>query len=202
LTIASRNSPPARKRRTPEKARADILDAAEARLQQLGLEGLNVVGVAEDAGLSHASVIHHFGNTAGMRKALAERMTEALLGDLVGALKNNTEPQEILAALFHAMIGGGHAKLFAWRALNEDKLVMPDEAVQRLFRELIRRTGERLGEQDAALIRNNLLLIASSAIGLGICGSALPALLGVEKIDNNQFADWLAKLLLDSQPNR
>ena len=117
MTTASRTKPSPRKRRTPEQARADILGAAENRLQKLGLEGLNVVGVAEDAGLSHASVIHHFGNTAGMRKALAERMTEALLRDLVGALKNNTEPQKILAALFHAMIGGGHANGGWWRGM-------------------------------------------------------------------------------------
>lgn len=199
MTTASRTKPSPRKRRTPEQARADILGAAENRLQKLGLEGLNVVGVAEDAGLSHASVIHHFGNTAGMRKALAERMTEALLRDLVGALKNNTEPQKILAALFHAMIGGGHAKLFAWRALNESESELPDAAVQRLFKELMRRTGERFDEDDAELIRNNLLLIASSAIGLGVCGNALPALLGVAEIDNNQFADWLANLLLSAQ---
>lgn len=201
MTTLNKTNPPARKRRTPEQARAVILDAAEARLQKLGLEGLTVAGVAEDAGLSHASVIHHFGNTEGMRQALAARMTQALLGDLVGALKNNTEPQKILAALFHAMAGGGHAKLFAWRALNAEKhsgdqSAMPDKAVQRLFQELIKRTGERFDEQDEEHVRNNLLLIASSAIGLGISGNALPALLGVEKIDNDQFIDWLANLLL------
>ena len=54
MTTASRTKPSPRKRRTPEQARADILGAAENRLQKLGLEGLNVVGVAEDAGLSHA----------------------------------------------------------------------------------------------------------------------------------------------------
>lgn len=194
----SRKLAATRKRRTPEEARAVILDAAEARLQNLGLEGLNVVGVAEDAGLSHASVIHHFGNTAGMRQALEERMTQALLSDLVGALKSDTQPQKILAAVFHAMVGGGHAKLLAWRALNESESELPDEAVQRLFKELIRRTGERFGQQDATLIRNNLLLIASSAIGLGISGNALPALLGVDEIDNNEFADWLADLLLNN----
>ncbi len=188
-----------KKRRTPEEARAVILDAAEARLQQLGLDGLNVVGVAKDAGLSHASVIHHFGNTAGMRQALEERMTQALLSDLVGALKSDTQPQKILAAVFHAMVGGGHAKLLAWRALNEGESELPGEAIQRLIKELIRRTGERFGQQDAAIIRNNLLLIASSAIGLGISGNALPALLGVEEVDNNAFADWLAVLLLSDE---
>lgn len=183
-------------RRTPEEARAVILDAAEQRLERLGLEGLNVVGVAKEAGLSHASVIHHFGNTAGMRQALDDRMVAALLSDLVQALKTNTEPQEILAAVFHAMACAGHAKLLAWRALNEAEAELPDPAVQRLFRELISRAGERFNEPDENRLRNCLLLITTSAIGLGVSGTALPALLGVEKIDNHEFADWLSGILL------
>ena len=183
-------------RRSPEEARAVILDAAEQRLERLGLDGLNVVGVAKEAGLSHANVIHHFGNTAGMRQALDDRMVEALLADLVHALKSKTEPQEILAAVFHAMTGKGHAKLLAWRALNENEAETPEPAVQRLFTELIRQTGERFNKPDQAQLRNCLLLIITSAIGLGISGSALPSLLGVEKIDNHEFANWLSEILL------
>jgi len=44
---------------------------AKARLRDHGLDGLNVVDVAADCGRSHATVIHHFGNTAGMRRAAA-----------------------------------------------------------------------------------------------------------------------------------
>ena len=192
----SQSKPATRIRRTPEEARAVILDAAEKRLARLGLDGLNVVGVATDAGLSHASVIHHFGNTAGMRKALEDRMTAALLGDLVHALESNTEPKEILAAVFNAMAGAGHAKLLAWRALNEAEADLPDPAVQRLFGELIRRAGERFTAIDNAELRNCLVLITTSAIGLGVSGSALPALIGVDEIDNSQFADWLSNMVL------
>lgn len=193
---SNQKSAKTRKRRTPEEARSVILDAAEQRLRRLGLDGLNVVGVADEAGLSHASVIHHFGNTAGMRQALEDRMTTALLGDLVTALKSDTEPRKILAAVFHAMAGGGHAKLLAWRALNESETAMPEPAVQRLFKELIRRTGERFNEADQNRVRNCLLLIASAAIGLGVSGTALPVLLGIDEVDNTEFADWLSELLM------
>jgi len=195
-TAAKTGKQSPRIRRTPEEARAVILDAAEQRLERLGLEGLNVVGVAKEAGLSHASVIHHFGTTAGMRQALNDRMVAALLSDLVQALKSNTEPQEILAAVFHAMACAGHAKLLAWRALNEGDAELPDPGVQRLFKELINRTGERFNEPDEVRLRNCLLLITTSAIGLGVAGSALPTLLGVNKIDNHEFADWLSSVLL------
>jgi len=160
------------------------------------VEGLNVVGVAEEAGLSHASVIHHFGNTAGMRQALEERMTEALLADLVAALKSNTQPQQILAGVFHAMAGGGHAKLLAWRTLTEGDAALPEPAVQRLFSELLSRTASRFEIANPEHLHNCLLLIASSAIGLGVAGPSLPALLGVDEVDNNRFANWLSDTLL------
>jgi AcrR family transcriptional regulator len=185
-----------RKRRSPEAARSLILDAAEARLQQFGIEGLNVVGVAAAAGLSHANIIHHFGNTAGMRNALEERMTQALLTDLLTALEADAEPRAILAAVFHAMAGGGHAKLLAWQALNSAEDTGVDPALAELFRELIQRTAQRFGIPDPHQLRNSLLLIAAAAIGLGVSGNVLIESLGVEEMDNENFADWLTSILI------
>ena len=70
-----------RRRRSPEVARLEILAAAEQRLRSFGVEGLSVVDVAKDCGMSHATVIHHFGNTAGMRQALVAHMSDRLLRD-------------------------------------------------------------------------------------------------------------------------
>ena len=185
-----------RKRRTPEEARSLILDVAEQRLQRLGLDGLHVVGVAEEAGLSHANVIHHFGNTAGMRLALQQRLTAALLQDLVDALQSNTEPREILAAVFQAMTGGGHARLLAWRSLNDGDQPDLDDDARALFAALMQSTANRFTAADPQDVRNVLLLIASAAIGLGVAGNSLGAMLQQEAVDHSAFADWLTQLLL------
>ena len=55
-----------RRRRTSEQARAAILEVARQRLGEHGLDGLNVVDVARDTGISHATLIHHFGTADGM----------------------------------------------------------------------------------------------------------------------------------------
>ena len=60
-----------RKRRTAAEAREQVLQVAASRLQRYGLEGLNIVGVAEEVGISHATLIHHFGSSEGMRQALS-----------------------------------------------------------------------------------------------------------------------------------
>ena len=70
-----------RRRRTPEQARAAILEVARQRLGEHGLDGLNVVDVARDTGISHATLIHHFGTADGMRSALVSHMTSQLLRD-------------------------------------------------------------------------------------------------------------------------
>ncbi len=66
-----------RRRRTAEESKTIILEVAAKRLREHGLEGLNITGVAEEAGISHATLIHHFGSSGGMRDALADKMTLA-----------------------------------------------------------------------------------------------------------------------------
>ncbi len=79
-----------RKRRSAEEARLVILDAAQARLGQYGISGLNIVDVARDAGMSHATLIHHFGNTNDMRRALVHHMTDRLLRDMISVLRSDS----------------------------------------------------------------------------------------------------------------
>ena len=49
-----------RRRRSPEEARAEILDAAEHLLIEEGLSALTLQRVASEVGISHPGVLHHF----------------------------------------------------------------------------------------------------------------------------------------------
>lgn len=131
-----------------------------------------------------------------MRAALEDRMTEALLKDLVTALEGNAEPKDMLAAVFHAMADGGHAKLLAWRALNEANPETNDQAVTELFELLVERSSVVFTMRDQNELRNSLLLIASAAIGFGITGQSLPGLFGIEETDIDGFAEWVGSKLL------
>ena len=92
-----------RVRRSPEAARQLILSTAADRLANMGLTGLNISGVAEAAGMSHATVIHHFGSTTAMRQALLSYMTTALLTDVREALARQDSPDQVLAGLFEKL---------------------------------------------------------------------------------------------------
>ena len=68
-------------RRTPEDAQADILDAAEAVMSKGGgPAALRLADVAHQAGVSHPTILHHFGSREGLVHAINKRAFEKLAG--------------------------------------------------------------------------------------------------------------------------
>ncbi len=53
--------------------KAEILDAAVARIVQLGLEGLRIRDVAQAVGINNATLIHHFPTKAALVTAIVHR---------------------------------------------------------------------------------------------------------------------------------
>jgi AcrR family transcriptional regulator len=184
-----------RKRRTPEEAKALILKVAAERLATLGLDGLNISGVAKAAGISHATVIHHFGSTGAMREALLQQMTDTLLADVMNALDEALPPDEVLTRLFTMLSRDGHGRLLAWLAL--DRQMLPVDATAShtamLFRHIIDVLAkDKRSRMDA---RFQVLLVATAALGLSICGDPLATMIGLEDNDRIEFPRWLARLL-------
>ena len=181
-----------RKRRTAAEAKALVLDSAARRLQEFGLEGLNIVGVAEEVGISHATLIHHFGSSAGMRRALVERMTERLVHDAVATFTNHQGLGQLFSELFSIFSTGGHAKLLAWLAIEEGNREAPSESMRALFSRLLAACTEQLPERDVAVARNVITLVVSSAIGLGVAGAELTDLVGMNDAAREEFPPWFA----------
>lgn len=196
-------------RRTAEESKALILDIAARRLKAQGLEGLNLTGVAQDAGISHATIIHHFGGSEEMRRALVTHMTAALLTDVVTALQQEVPPVELCQSLFQTITENGHARLLAWLAVDSGTpMASPSEDVQTLFAAVIQTVADDLHsehaepgkmsppcEEELTRARNIVMLIASTAIGLGISGDALSELLGMSPNERTAFPSWLATLV-------
>lgn len=187
-----------RKRRSADEARAEILEVAERRLAEHGLEGLNVVDVAREAGMSHATLIHHFGNTEDMRRALINRMTNRLLRDVIDVLQaeQTLNVEVLMRDLFAALSQGGHAKLLAWMAVGEKSLtgtLRPSDEVYELFAELIPVLARHLPARESAeqAARRLVYLVATSAIGYGISGATLANVVGLDAEDEVGFPEWL-----------
>lgn len=190
----------ARKRRTADEAKALLLQTAADRLREHGMDGLTVKGVAEEAGMSHATLIHHFGSSDGMRRALEVHLTARLLADITSALKQDVPAESLCADLFETLSADGHTRLLAWLAVD-DSLGQLDHTggIQDMFGELIRSVASRLAHDDETTAKNLVMLIASTAIGLGITRDSMPNLIGMSDAERDRFPEWLVNTVIGDQ---
>ena len=177
-------------RRSPEEAKALILGVAAERLAKMGLDGLNISGVAKAAGMSHATVIHHFGSTAAMREALLAEMTRELLADVISALDHHESTELVLDRLFKTLSQDGHGKLLAWLSLEAPVAFRPEGGTVGLFSNIIDTIAEESGDRSHA--KHLVYLVAVAAMGLSICGDSLAQLVDLDKEERQTFPGWLA----------
>lgn len=181
-----------RRRRSADESRSIILEVAARRLAAQGLEGLNITGVAEEAGISHATLIHHFGSSGGMRVALADKMTMDLIGDLLAAFEQDVSTTEMTSNVFRALSEGGHAKLIAWRAVEDNAGgTGPTEELASSFKKLIASMHRVMAERDEQDLQNLVMLVGIAAIGYGLAGGVLAQLIGMDSEAFAAFPGWM-----------
>lgn len=203
---------PKRIRRTAVEARRVILDAAEKRLAENGPEGIRLQDIANDVGISHPTILHHFDNREGLVLALSRRGVEQLRGSLLAAF---AEPRAgaadihaILERVFEVLGAHGHSRLVAWMVLGG--IWQHDVHSTEILRELIdlihkMRVDESASREIAPPSRENtqfiIMLGAITAFGDGVFGplvrqaSGLPDEQDSARKFRDQFADMLQGLL-------
>jgi len=169
-----------RRRRLADDARANILDAAEDVLIASGPQALKLSSVARVAGVSNASVLHHFGTVDGVQTALMERMVRTLVNDVLaiagqGPASARTAA-EAVTALFDAFEAKGAARLAAWleltgegRRLTETRAALQDVLAAQMA---------RYDEAPAEALEDFVLACITMALAVGLFGPALSDLLG------------------------
>jgi len=196
-----------RQRRTAEEARRLILDAAERRLEAVGPQGVRLADVADDVGVSHPAVLHHFGTKRGLIDAVVERAIARMEADLVATLADNIDgvgATELVERVFETLHERGHARLLAWLILSrsendggaaeriggERALANVAAAIHRL------RAGEGKPLDDDTTF--TVVLGGLALFGDAIAGGAMrrSAGLGDDPDAGARFRRWLAQLLL------
>lgn len=112
--------PPVRKRRSSDEARAAILDAAEAQLREVGPSGIRLQDVAKVVGVSHPTVLHHFGSREGLIEALVARSLDTMQAGLFDAVVQQPGHEgiaQLLDQVAAQMKDAGRARAFLWLVL-------------------------------------------------------------------------------------
>ena len=189
-------SAPKRIRRTPQEARALILDAAEACMAKAGPAGLRLQEVAEVAGVSHPTILHHFESREGLIRAVhlnsLGQLREVLTAAMTGA--------DAVAATF-AAFREGLAQRMLWILQSGpppagSSLPIFEEMIDHLhaIRLRIARPGGIVDREDT---RAMVHLTVVAAFGDAFIGQRLRRSQTPEADAEGaaNFAEWFARLL-------
>ncbi len=127
--------PPQEKRirRRPEDARALILNAAEAVIGDGGPAALRLQDVARQAGVSHPTILHHFGSREGLLRELNLRGLEALTASVLERMNAKSGDESIKATF--AAYRGGLAQRLIW--LMQSQEAPPEGARLGMFETIV-----------------------------------------------------------------
>lgn len=168
-----------RRRRTPTEAREHILNVAEALVVEEGPDALRVARVAEMAGVSHPTVLHHFGSVANLLSSLHHRVARHVRDELVMALEGQDDTGDRLDAIGQTLARISDprmGRLIAWLVASGREPFPPEEE-QGLATVVDRIVGDDPLAREA--LTPVVLLIVLACYGDAMVGDAVRRRLGV-----------------------
>jgi AcrR family transcriptional regulator len=192
-----------RKRRGAEEARRLILEAAEKRLAEAGPGGIRLQQIAEDVGVSHPAILHHFGSREGLVHAVVERALVDLQADLVKALQpadgSLPDGAKMLDAVSNVLADRGYGRLLAWLVLSDYDGALDIGAVHANWKaitdanhSLRLAAGAKADYEDTQF---TVLLAALAMFGQAIAGKSVFRMAGLDPRKAQKFRGWLANVL-------
>ena len=190
-------------RRRPEDARALILDAADAIMAEGGgPAAMRLQDVANKAGVSHPTILHHFGSREGLVRALNlrafERLT-AMAGEAPDTVPDKDKTSSDGVARTFAAYRDGLAQRMVWLMQSAPAPVAAnpglfEDAVQR-FHTVRQKFASPGNTPDIADSRAVVHLLSIAAFGDALIGARLRQAGAEEYTARAAFEKWLSHLL-------
>ena len=187
-------------RRTPEEARELILDAAEKTMGSHGPAALRLQDVAREAGVSHPTILHHFGSREGLVRALNLRGIDQLRASLLDQMATQDSAEDGVARSFRAF-REGMAQRILWLMQVPELTDRPAgvplvEQIAKSLHELrlgFAPPGKTVDYEDSLFVAH---LVSIAAFGDAVVGKRLRELSGKDEVATRQrFERWLSQLI-------
>jgi AcrR family transcriptional regulator len=192
-----RTSRPApRRRRSADEARGEALTSARKLLIERGPDAVTLKAVAEDLGMSHTNILHHFGTAGELQSELMSAMVRDLAAALMGVVSQLRSdvgaPRALVDMVFDAFDKGGAGRLAAWIVLsgNIGLLEPVREAVTELVRVLDEKFSHEKGDPHRG-VTSVVLFIALMAFGDSVIGESLREMVDRERTAARKVAAFL-----------
>ena len=170
-----------RKRLSPEASKSAALEAARDLLIEAGPQAVTLKAVSARIGKTHANLLHHFGSAAGLQKALAKYLAEAICVDIADAViksrSGDGNPRDVVDLAFDAFDRQGAGALAGWMILsgNEDALNPIVETIHNLVDDIA------IGGHEDRLLHDDTLTLVLMALGDALLGAPLAKALGLPR---------------------
>lgn len=166
----------------------EALASARRLFLERGPVAVTLKAVAEDLGMTHTNLLHHFGSAADLQAALMDTMMRDLNVALFSAVKDlrtdetSAQIQALAGDVFDAFGPGGAGRLGAWLALtgNSAHFEHTEEAISRLVGVIEEAFAKRDGAAHRA-VTSGVLLLVLCAFADSLIGKALAEMLGRER---------------------
>ena len=190
-----------RKRRNALEAKEEILDAAQRIFEKEGPEGIRIQALAKKVGVSHPTILYHFGSAENLVAALRERINNAIRDDFLKLIREDDSGETQIAVIDKALAGIAdptRGKLVAWlvtsdqidnKAMTKADLAVIIERISALIQN---------GDERQDEIRNILLLTMLAMVGESMIGKNLRNRLGIKgkEAKPEHFRQWLLELVV------
>lgn len=184
-----------RKRRTPEEAKAEILEAAERVVLEDGPSALKIQRVAKMVGVSHPAVLHHFGSAQQLLLALQKKMARSVREDFLLLIDAQNHPHDRLRLIDEALktlSAPKNGRILAFLLSSGIDPFPPEE--EKGLAQISTQLGVNTGYQIDEL--NNVLLLAMlSMYADGMMGGLLRARLFPSQQEPESFRRWMLRLV-------
>ena len=192
-----------RVRRSPEQARALILDGAKRVLAEKGPDGASLSAVADEVGVSHSLVVHYFGSyDALVEAAVSDQLRRVGAKVVAQALKEPERGVEtLIEGLFEALRSPEMGRTVGWALLTGrleskdlfDRIDQNPGRLPQLIETYVRETrGENAPSRKE--LEFLLVLMISAALGYALSGGVLWQAIGRED-DEDCDLDFRSRLV-------
>lgn len=170
--------------------------AARKLLIAHGPDAVTLKAVADELGVSHTNVLHHFGSAGELQSELMSAMVRDLASALMGAVaqlrSDAPPPRALIDIVFDAFEEGGAGRLAAWIVLsgNTRHLELVRGAVTELVRALRERFAHEKGDPHRG-VTSAVLFVALMAFGDSMIGEPLRKMLDRERTATRKVAGFL-----------
>ncbi|PSJ27110.1 TetR family transcriptional regulator [Streptosporangium nondiastaticum] len=184
-------SPPARRRRDPQRRIAEIVEATQRVIAARGIEGLSHRVVAEEAGVALGATTHHFASKDELIQAALQQTYDQYAGELQewAAQRPTLTPEQLTVLLADALVSSFGPDRGA------DEIVEVELYTAALRRPALRPLVDKFTQATTGLLARYVDPSTARAATAAMNGLSLTGLAGAQPPTRDEVEDTLRRIL-------